>query len=204
MIDIEVTDASQVGPLVHKYGVALWRQAVPQSTIKAMMEVVVENLNNLSVYVAIKGGVMSSSVLPMELRQARATPQVHNGMNSILGTYAVINDDGLSSSGIYMTAKEFKNVHPWHQDASENFSAYGACVWVAMTECGVDAPGLSFVLRNPGRVLSEAEVEEYVKTEPIINPVYRPGDAVFFDAYSLHATYRTPPASPAIDPPPAA
>lgn len=192
MIDVEVTEAGQVGPLVHKYGCAIWRQAVPQDTIKSMLDLVVTNLNNPLAYVALKGGVMSSSVLPMDLRQARATPQIHSGMNSILGTYAIINDDGLSSSGIYMTAKEFKNTHPWHQDASENFSAYGACVWVAMTDCGVDAPGLSFVMNNPGRVLNEAEIEAYVKTGPIINPVYRAGDAVFFDCHSLHATYRTP------------
>lgn len=191
MINVEVTEASQVGPLVHKYGVAIWRQAVPQTIIQSMMDSVVANLNNLNMYIAIKGGVMSSSVLPMDLREARATLEIKTGMGSILGSPAVINDDGLSSSGIYMTAKEFKNVHPWHQDASETFSAYGACVWVAMTDCGADAPGLSFVLRNPGKVLTEAEVDEYVKAGPILNPVYRPGDAVFFDCHSLHATYRT-------------
>lgn len=192
MINIEVSDPSQVGPLVRKYGVAIMRQAVPQTTIAAMMDIVVANLNNLQSYVVIKGGVMSSSVLPMDLRQARATPQVHAGLNSILGSYAIINDNGLSSSGIYMTDKRFKTIHPWHQDASDEFSAYGACVWVAMTECGADAPGLAFATRNPGRRLSQTEVEEYVKTCPIVSPVYRPGDAVFFDNYSLHATHRTP------------
>ena len=74
MINFEVSDPSQVGPLVRKYGVAIMRQAVPQATIDAMMDVVVANLNNLKSYVVLKGGVMSSSVLPMDLRQARATP----------------------------------------------------------------------------------------------------------------------------------
>lgn len=58
-----------------------------------------------------------------------------------------------------------------------------------MTPCGVDAPGLSFALENPGRYLGgNDKVEKAVAALPLISPVFEPGDAFFFDVFPMHKT----------------
>lgn len=64
--------------------------------------------------------------------------------------------------------------------------------WIAVTPCGVNAPGLSFALKNPGRYIGgKDEVEKTVSSLPVISPVFEPGDAFFFDVFSIHKTNQT-------------
>jgi hypothetical protein len=91
----------------------------------------------------------------------------------------------------------------WHQDGSTlgpEVRAIG--VWIALTDCGVDAPGLDVVPRRLDELVdmgtegtifpwavSPALVEERFPGEAI-RPVFRPGDALIFDDLLLHRTTR--------------
>lgn len=190
-ISLEVQNSVQVGPLVHKYGVALWRRLIPHAVTTEVEHTVVQNLRNPAAYISTKGGSMTSSILPPELRRARVTQGMSDGLDSILNASGFIHDDGSSHSGIYVTNAAFKLTHPWHQDASDELTDYCACVWVACTPCGEHAPGLAFALNNPGhRILTN--VDEAVSGLRVFAPALEPGDAMFFDCHSLHSTYRRP------------
>jgi hypothetical protein len=78
-------------------------------------------------------------------------------------------------------------------------------VWVALSDCGVDAPGLELVPRRlPG--LAEAGTrgawfdwsvgrpvaQEAAGEAGLATPSFRCGDAILFDQLMLHATYATP------------
>lgn len=190
-INLEVQHSAQVGPLVHKYGVAVWRKLVPETVTNEVVETISKNLVNPAAYISTKGGSMTSTILSTELRRARVTQGMSDGLDSILNAPGFIHDDGSSHSGIYVTHPAFKLTHPWHQDAEANLKDYCACVWVACTHCGEHAPGIAFALNNPGRRI-ETSADDMVSGLPVFAPVLAPGDAVFFDIYSLHATYRRP------------
>lgn len=188
-INLEVQRSAHIGPLVHKYGVAVWRQLVPHVVTNEVVDTIAKNIGNPSAYISTKGGSMTSNILSPELRRARVNPAMADGLASILSASGYIHDDGSSHSGIYVTHSTFKFTHPWHQDAESALSDYCACVWVACTPCGKHAPGIAFALNNPGRRI-DTSVDEMVNSSPIFAPALEPGDAVFFDCYSLHATYR--------------
>ena len=90
----------------------------------------------------------------------------------------------------------------WHQDGQ--FMGDGVLalnMWVALTHCGqgTSAPGITLL---PKRIKEIVEfgtrgaklnwavgsdlVEELAADAPIISPTFAPGDALFFDHYSLH------------------
>ncbi len=191
---IEARNAAEVGPLVKKYGVAIWRGLIPKSMADIIVAAVAARLPNADgqSYVTRKGGVVSSLVLPEDVKAARITEDIKQAFYYILGERKpVIPDDGLSGSGIYVTAPEFSQTHPWHQDLSGCDFKHAACVWVAVTDAGLSAPGLSFVLNNPGRGL-DADLDDYVRQGPVLSPFFQVGDAAFFDSYSLHATNKKP------------
>jgi hypothetical protein len=90
----------------------------------------------------------------------------------------------------------------WHQDvyrfADEGVPALD--VWVALSECGVDAPGLEIVPRRVHEavaadpeglfpwVIPAERVEALAGTTPLTSPTFHPGDAVIFDEWLLHRT----------------
>jgi hypothetical protein len=90
----------------------------------------------------------------------------------------------------------------WHQDGAFLGGDIRALnVWLALSDCGVDAPGLDLLPRRirqivetgthgarskwsvgPGKVAIVAE------GTPVASPHFRPGDAVLFDQLLLHST----------------
>jgi hypothetical protein len=93
----------------------------------------------------------------------------------------------------------------WHQDSA----FLGADVrtmnlWVALSECGRNAPSLDLVAQRVDRILptgtagaafdwaaSRAVVEE-VGAGSIVRPDFAPGDALFFDGFLVHQTGAAP------------
>jgi hypothetical protein len=89
----------------------------------------------------------------------------------------------------------------WHQDGKFMGPVKALNLWLALSPCGRDAPGLDLVPRR---------LEEHVRTEtdeatmlnqvsqriaeevagdlPILRPVFEPGDALLFDDLFLHKT----------------
>jgi hypothetical protein len=93
----------------------------------------------------------------------------------------------------------------WHQDGVAFGDATRAVnIWVAASECGEDSPGLEFVpvrlteIVDTGTLGSEHhwsisnQVAESVTEVDSAKPLFAPGDAVFFEKYSLHRASSLP------------
>lgn len=90
----------------------------------------------------------------------------------------------------------------WHQDgAFLGQETRSVNVWLSLSDCGVDAPGLDVVPRRIDEVVetgthgamfdwsvSEAVVDEVAADAGVVRPVFRPGDALLFDHLFLHRT----------------
>jgi ectoine hydroxylase-related dioxygenase (phytanoyl-CoA dioxygenase family) len=90
----------------------------------------------------------------------------------------------------------------FHQDGSflgEDIRTLN--VWLALTDCGVDAPSLDVVPRRLAGVLptgvnrawqpwtvSKFTVAEVLHDPPVVRPVFEPGDALLFDHLLVHRT----------------
>lgn len=93
----------------------------------------------------------------------------------------------------------------WHQDGAFMSEVRTVNVWLALTSCGQDAPGLAFVPRRMSEVLptgtegaafdwsvSPALAEQAAGERSIQRPVFEPGDAILFDDLLLHAPGTVP------------
>jgi hypothetical protein len=93
----------------------------------------------------------------------------------------------------------------WHQDGSFMGRVRSLNVWLSLSRCGEDAPGLDIVGRRlddlvptgtPGTFLadqvSQAVAEEAAGVAGIVRPRFEPGDAVLFDELCLHKTSSDP------------
>ena len=92
----------------------------------------------------------------------------------------------------------------WHQDGAflgEHVAAFNC--WLALTPCGVDAPGLDIVpkrlegiVANDGARYDWAASDEAVAAAaadtPILRPEFGAGDALIFDHLLLHRTGASP------------
>lgn len=90
----------------------------------------------------------------------------------------------------------------WHQDGAFLGDGIRALnVWVALTDCGVDAPGMDLVPRRfetvqetgtGGAIFDWAVgpdvVAELAVDAPVVRPHFRAGDAMLFDDLFLHRT----------------
>jgi Phytanoyl-CoA dioxygenase (PhyH) len=90
----------------------------------------------------------------------------------------------------------------WHQDGA--FLGRGIRVlnvWVALTDCGSDAPGLDVLPRRLDQIVETgtggaifdwsvgpAVVERLAANAPVVRPEFCAGDAVLFDEMYLHRT----------------
>jgi hypothetical protein len=96
----------------------------------------------------------------------------------------------------------------WHQDGAFMGPGLRALnVWVALTACGGDAavPGIDLLPRRFERFVETgtrgAKLDTFVGPDlvaelavetPVVRPVFAPGDALFFDDHTLHATGTSP------------
>jgi hypothetical protein len=90
----------------------------------------------------------------------------------------------------------------WHQDGAFLGSGIRSLnVWVALTDCGIDAPGLDILPRRLDAVVETGTggaifdwavgpkvVERLAVDTPVVRPVFRAGDALLFDDLLLHRT----------------
>jgi len=94
----------------------------------------------------------------------------------------------------------------WHQDGAflgEEIRTLN--LWLALSHCGVDAPGLDIVPRRIDHVLETGTdgaifdwsvspniVEQVAEDAPVLRPEFGPGDALLFDQLFLHRTAVAP------------
>jgi hypothetical protein len=93
----------------------------------------------------------------------------------------------------------------WHQDGKFMGDVKALNLWLSLSHCGDDAPGLDLVpLRLEHHVrtqtdeawldnmVSQRMAEEAAGDTPILRPIFEPGDAVLFDELFLHKTASEP------------
>jgi hypothetical protein len=91
----------------------------------------------------------------------------------------------------------------WHQDGAFMGEVHALNLWVSLSRCGDEAPGLDLVPRRMERVVIDHEAmmdpertrpmaEEAAGDVPIVRPIFEPGDALFFDELFLHQTASDP------------
>ena len=94
----------------------------------------------------------------------------------------------------------------WHQDGAflgEDIRAMN--IWMALTDCGRDAPGMDIVTRRLDSVIetgtegasldwsvSPQKVSELLAGEQPLRPAFRAGDVLLFDELFLHQTANSP------------
>jgi hypothetical protein len=93
----------------------------------------------------------------------------------------------------------------WHQDGYFMGPVRALNLWLSLSRCGDEAPGLDIVPRRLDDYLatgtegadlkwtiSDQKVDEVAAGAPVIRPIFEPGDALFFDELFLHRTGSDP------------
>jgi len=91
----------------------------------------------------------------------------------------------------------------WHQDGSFMTGARALNLWLSLSRCGDEAPGLDIVPRRLREIVIEpremydreratAHAHEAAGEAPILRPIFEPGDALLFDEMFLHQTGSDP------------
>ncbi len=109
----------------------------------------------------------------------------------------------LSRKGTLRRVQPEGNTGGWHQDGGflgEDIRSLN--VWIALTDCGIDAPGMDIVAKRlPGIVqmgsnyatwATNPQAAKEVSEGCTVRPVFGPGDAIIFDHLCLHRTARKP------------
>jgi ectoine hydroxylase-related dioxygenase (phytanoyl-CoA dioxygenase family) len=98
--------------------------------------------------------------------------------------------------------------HQWHQDGALHFdfnagAASAAALltmltcWIALDDCGVDAPGLQWLQPSPGRLLLPDELRDEslrgcFDASAFMQPALGAGEALLFGGALVHRTYWQP------------
>ena len=99
-----------------------------------------------------------------------------------------------------------ENLSAWHQDGAFLGDEVRALnVWLSLSRCGDEAPGLDIIPRRLERIVptgtegavfdwsvSQAVAEEAAGDVAIARPIFEPGDVLLFDDLFLHATAAEP------------
>jgi hypothetical protein len=93
----------------------------------------------------------------------------------------------------------------WHQDGSFMGDVRALNLWLSLSRCGDESPGLDLVPRRLDYLVtqqtdeamleiqvSQAMAEEAAGEKEIIRPIFEPGDALLFDDMFLHQTGSDP------------
>jgi Phytanoyl-CoA dioxygenase (PhyH) len=93
----------------------------------------------------------------------------------------------------------------WHQDGNFMGAVRSLNLWLSLSRCGDEAPGLDVVPRRLDHIVttrteeavleiqvSQEKAEEAAGDKPIVRPIFNPGDALFFDELFLHKTGSDP------------
>jgi hypothetical protein len=93
----------------------------------------------------------------------------------------------------------------WHQDGFFMGPVRSLNLWLSLSRCGDEAPGLDILPRRIERLvatatdeavldytISQRVAEEVAGDLGILRPIFEPGDALFFDELFLHQTGSSP------------
>jgi Phytanoyl-CoA dioxygenase (PhyH) len=93
----------------------------------------------------------------------------------------------------------------WHQDGRFMGDVRALNLWLSLSRCGDESPGLDIVPKRIEDIvttntdeatidiqISQSKAEEAAGDTPIVRPIFEPGDALFFDDLFLHKTGSDP------------
>lgn len=154
-------------------------------------------------WVAGDGGILACDS-PRLLELIFATYE-RVGLRSVLIEY-LGERPVLSANKATLRRARLEGKSDWHQDGAFLGSGLRALnVWVALTDCGVDAPGMDLVPRRfeevqetgtGGAIFDWAVgpdvVERLTADAPVVRPHFRAGDVMLFDELFLHRTALDP------------
>lgn len=197
--DIEVASARDVPEMVGRHGFAIRRGLFPGALIGAVLAKVSANANTQAAYANYSYGTMDPNVLGPELKAQLLTPDIAATFDAMLEGAAFHVPDAESPIFVSWQAK---TPTVWHQDKCVNAKP-SALVWIALTPCGVTSPSMKIVLKGlreahpllleeDRRRVAEKEAVIAASGWPVMTLVFNPGDAVFFNSYSVHKTHITP------------
>lgn len=89
----------------------------------------------------------------------------------------------------------------WHQDGYFMGPVRSLNLWLSLSRCGDESPGLDLLPRRLDHyvatnteeaaldyVISQSKAEAAAAGTPLLRPIFEPGDAIFFDELFLHQT----------------
>ena len=95
--------------------------------------------------------------------------------------------------------------HGWHQDGAFMGDVRALNVWLSLSRCGDEAPGMDIVPRRLDGIVptgtegaifewsvSPQVAEEAAGPEGVLRPIFEPGDVLLFDDLFLHSTAAEP------------
>lgn len=150
-------------------------------------------------WVAGSGGVLGADAprLLFQLFETYDEVGLRRVVGGYLGERPVLSANKCTLRRVPLTAST-----DWHQDGA--FLGRGIRVlnvWVALSDCGVDSPGLDLLPRRLDHIVETgtggaifdwavgpAVVERLAVDTPVLRPEFRAGDAVLFDEMYLHRT----------------
>ena len=148
------------------------------------------------------GGLLAadSPMLAFELMEIFDAAGIPELVAAYLGEPAALSVDKTTLRKV-----EPSTVGAWHQDGAFMGDVRSVNLWLSLSRCGDEAPGLDIVPRRlHGLVprgtdgtymqdqVSQATAEQAASGLSIVRPIFEPGDAVLFDELCLHKTGADP------------
>ena len=213
MPDIEARSCDEAVRKVRSAGFAIWRNLLAADlcdALRANAQAVYEQSDAQGHHDLIASRDYNTAFLeafdgPGErlriLRHLLDTPLI-SIFDRLVGANWVISHD---ESPIFKSnGSQSRETTPtfWHQDACVN-QYPTALVWIALTPCGEDAPGLKLVCASPDEPIElfreehsdDAPKERFIErnygSDSVVRPTFAPGDALFFNHLTIHGTHVT-------------
>ena len=148
------------------------------------------------------GGVLAvdSPRISFEMSEALREARLPELVESYLGGSPLLSGDKTT-----LRRAEPSVSGAWHQDGKFMGEVRALNLWLSLSHCGRDAPGLDLVPRRLEEhvatqtdeammlnQVSQRTAESTAGELPILRPVFEPGDALLFDELFLHKTASEP------------
>jgi hypothetical protein len=148
------------------------------------------------------GGVLAvdSPMISFQLGEALGEAGLPEVVEGYLGSPPLISGDKTTLRKAEPTVSG-----AWHQDGKFMGHVRALNLWLSLSDCGRDAPGLDLVPRRlddhvPTNTddammlnqVSQRTAEAAAGELPIMRPIFEPGDALLFDELFLHKTASDP------------
>jgi hypothetical protein len=161
-----------------------------------------ESLEHVRPWVKHGGGLLAadSSILSYKMLELFRTAGVPELVEGYLGERPLIT--------VHKTT--LRKAEPqvgggWHQDGAFMGDVRSINLWLSLSRCGDESPGLDVVPRRLNELVrtgsdetfleyqvSQRVAEDAAGEKQIIRPIFEPGDALFFDELFLHKTGSDP------------